>query len=245
MRTVLAPLHHDVFERSRELSRWGAALILWPEWAVRVLEEDEPAFIERGKTVARAGNVYLLMAYFVLPLKNPAQSGENKAVLINSRGGVEWHYIKTHPVPGSSDKPGDGVIPVTDTPFSRLGAAICYDMDFSAFVHQAGRAGVDIMLVPAWDWREIDPLHTHMAAFRAVENGFSMVRQTGEGLSISVDYLGRTTAAVDHFTTDDHVMIAHVSPKGHHPPLRPHQRPLCLAKHRRPPPDPGIPPCND
>jgi len=70
------------------------------------------------------------------------------------------------------------------------------------------------MLVPSWDWKEIDPLHTQMAVFRAVENGFSMVRQSGEGLSMAVDYLGRTLSTMDHFMTEDHVMISHVPKKG-------------------------------
>ncbi|MFC2165538.1 hypothetical protein ACFLT2_11155 [Acidobacteriota bacterium] len=64
-------------------------------------------------------------------------------------------------------------------------------MEFTGFINQAGKSNMDIMLVPSWDWKEIDPLHSHMAAFRAVENGFPLVRQAGEGLSLSTDYLGR------------------------------------------------------
>ena len=214
LRGVLSSTHNAIFQRNREILDSDASIMVWPEGTIRVLEEEEQKFIDQGKALADLRNVHLLMAYFVLPEKNPSRLGENKCVLINPEGQVEWQYLKIHPVPGSTDKPGDGIIPVTDTPFSRIGTAICYDMDFTGLIHQAGRKNIDIMLVPGWDWKEIDPLHTQMAVFRAVENGFSMVRQSGEGLSMAVDFLGRPLSVMDHFTTDDHLMISHVPKRG-------------------------------
>lgn len=41
-----------------------------------------------------------------------------------------------------------------------------------------------------------------------------MVRQADNGLSIVTDPFGRTLAAVDHFTTDERVMVAQVPSKG-------------------------------
>jgi len=49
-----------------------------------------------------------------------------------------------------------------------------------------------------------------MAVCRAVENGFSMVRPSLEGLSLAVDTLGRTLSALDHFRTADRVMVVDV-----------------------------------
>ena len=87
-------------------------------------------------------------------------------------------------------------------------------MDFTSLINQAGEKNIDIMLVPAWDWRAIDPLHARMAVFRAIENGFSMVRQTGNGLSIAVDYEGHTLSAMDQFTSDNNTMISQIPAKG-------------------------------
>ena len=70
------------------------------------------------------------------------------------------------------------------------------------------------MLVPADDWKAIDPLHTHVAVFQAIGNGFSMIRPTYEGLSVAVDYQGRVLAALDDFTTEEVVMIADVPTEG-------------------------------
>jgi apolipoprotein N-acyltransferase len=70
------------------------------------------------------------------------------------------------------------------------------------------------MLDPSWDWRALDPLHTDMAVARAVENGFSLVRQTPEGLSVAVDHQGRVLAAMDHFRTAERTLIADVPARG-------------------------------
>jgi apolipoprotein N-acyltransferase len=72
------------------------------------------------------------------------------------------------------------------------------------------------MLVPALDWPGIDPFHTHNATFRAIENGYSLVRQTSQGLAMTVDYQGHVLAATDYFKTDQQAMIAFVPVKGVH-----------------------------
>jgi apolipoprotein N-acyltransferase len=53
-----------------------------------------------------------------------------------------------------------------------------------------------------------------MTAFRGIENGFSIVRQTNDGLSQASDYQGNILASMDHFSTDEHVMISQVPTKG-------------------------------
>ena len=41
-----------------------------------------------------------------------------------------------------------------------------------------------------------------------------MVRQTSNGLSVATDYQGRVLSRMDHFTTEDHVMVSQVPTKG-------------------------------
>jgi apolipoprotein N-acyltransferase len=214
LRQILNITYEDVFERTREVARSGVSFVMWPEGMINVLEESEAAFIDEGRNLAQSEKIYFLMAYLVIPEKNPRVLGKNKSVFIDPEGDVEWEYLKAHPVPGSTDKAGDRILPLSKTPYGRVSSVICYDMDFTGLLHQAGKARVDIMLVPAWDWKAIDPLHAHMAVFRAIENGFSMVRQTGKGLSIAVDYLGRTQAVMDHFTSTRKIMIAEIPRKG-------------------------------
>jgi apolipoprotein N-acyltransferase len=51
-------------------------------------------------------------------------------------------------------------------------------------------------------------MHSQMATFRAIENGYSLVRPTSNGLSLAVDYEGRVVGASDFFTTNQQVVVA-------------------------------------
>jgi apolipoprotein N-acyltransferase len=66
------------------------------------------------------------------------------------------------------------------------------------------------MFLPANDWKEIDPIHTHMAVTRAIENGFSLVHPAGQGLSVATDNRGRIISSMDYYTTDEQIMYADV-----------------------------------
>jgi apolipoprotein N-acyltransferase len=87
-------------------------------------------------------------------------------------------------------------------------------MDCPDTIRQAGQAGAGIMLVASHEWPEIAPMHTYMATFGAIENGFSMVRQAPNGLSIAVDHEGNVLAASDYFATDQQVIVAYVPTQG-------------------------------
>src|SRR5262249_23678551 len=105
---------------------------------------------------------------------------------------------------------GEGILPRLDTPFGRLSAIICADADHPRLFAQTGALGADIVIDPSEDWRAIDPWHTRMASFRAVEQGVTLVRQTSYGLSAVFDARGVQLASMDHFGSDDHVLVAAV-----------------------------------
>lgn len=126
---------------------------------------------------------------------------ENKSVLIDPSGEPAFSYRKARPVPGWEAEVslrGDGRIPVLASRLGRIASAICFDLDFPALVRQAGRDQADLLLSPASDWPEIGTIHHAMAAFRAVENGVSLVRAARWGVSAIVDPLGRILAITDH-----------------------------------------------
>ena len=93
---------------------------------------------------------------------------------------------------------------------------ICFDQDFPGTLRQAGQGGADLVLGPSDDWQAIDPSHAQHATFRAIEDGFSLVREASNGLSMTVDYEGHVLAASDYFTTDDQIMVAYVPTHGVH-----------------------------
>ena len=71
-----------------------------------------------------------------------------------------------------------------------------------------------MLLVPADDWRAIDPIHAHMTVLRGIEEGAAVVRAGLRGLSIATDAYGRVIASDDYFVGTEHTMVATV-PIGH------------------------------
>ena len=98
--------------------------------------------------------------------------------------------MKHQPVPGEPAVKGTEAITSTSHFKSNIGGAICYDYDFPYLARQNANAGVDILALPSSDWRGIDPLHTRMAAFRAIEQGHSIIRSTRFGLSAAINPYG-------------------------------------------------------
>jgi apolipoprotein N-acyltransferase len=144
-------------------------------------------------------------------------SQQNRAVLIDPAGQVVWIYDKTHPTPGPESAftaPGAGIVPITDTPFGRIASVICFDMDFPRLVRQVGQAHADILIAPSLDWDTAKISHAHLATVRAVENGVSLLRPSGDGLSQAVDHQGRVLAAADTFATDKAVFLTSVPAHG-------------------------------
>jgi len=202
----------DLLERSEREARAGAGIIFWSEGASYVLKEDETALIERGGMLARQEGIYLGMA--LATLTSGQSLVENKVVLIEPSGEIAWEYLKARPSPGEPVVRGDGEILTLDTPYCKIAAAICFDMDHPNLIRQAGEARVDVMFNPANEWEEIAPLHMRIAIFRAIENGFSLVHSTSKGFSVATDYHGRVLSNTDYFTSEDPVMIAYVPTKG-------------------------------
>jgi len=203
-----------LIEDSQQAARAGANIVFWQEYAARVLHSDEQAFIERGRELARQENIYLGMVLFTMTRAYPDEFGENKVIWIAPSGEVIAEYLKSRPVPGETCIAGEGNIPVFHSPYSKIASVICYDMDFPGFVRRAGQAGADLMLVPARDWKEVNLLHSQMAVFRAIENGFSLVRSTDQGVSVACDYQGQILARLDQLTTKERFMIADIPIRG-------------------------------
>jgi apolipoprotein N-acyltransferase len=135
---------------------------------------------QRKKYLHRAADVFDLG-------KQPA---ENKVHIIDPNGEIVLTHVKYGGNDFEGSLKGDGVLQTVDTPYGKLSAVICWDADFPTVIKQAGEQNVDLLFVPANDWREVKDIHAGMATFRAVENGMSIFRQTGEGVSVVVDAYG-------------------------------------------------------
>ena len=206
----------DLLTRTARAADAGAKIVFWNETAGDVFKEDEPALIAQAQQLASRQQIYLGLALGTWQ-RGARKPLENKIVLIAPDGRIAYEYWKARPVPGGEKNLTsqlDGNIKTVLTPHGRLGSAICFDLDFPQLLAQAGRLGTDILLAPSNDWRDIDPWHTHMATFRAVEQGFNLVRQVRSGMSMAVDYQGRVLARMDDFGSPDREMTAYVPTRG-------------------------------
>ncbi len=194
-----------LLDDTRAAARAGARLVVWNEASELVLRDEEEQVARRIGAVARELGVEIVAAYIVPRTARPLLY-ENVLLWLSSDGEVVTRYLKHRPAPGEPAVRGTGPLPVRDTPLGRIGAALCYDEDDPALALEQGRAEVDLVALPSSDWRGIDPLHTQMAALRAVENGVSIVRSTRSGLSAGIDPLGRARAWQSSFETEERVL---------------------------------------
>lgn len=213
LRRAFGGVHDDLLASTVREARAGARLVLWPESAAPVMGRDEGALLSRIGDLAREERVYVDAGLTVYERGSPGV--RNETVLVGPDGRVAWTYRKARPVPILEPyEPGRGVLPAEDAPFGRLSGAICYDADFPALMRQAGQDGADIVLVGANNWEGIKKMHAESSVFRAVENGYSVVRQANRGLSVAYDYQGRTLASSDYFATNQQAMAAYVPTEG-------------------------------
>ncbi len=209
-------INDDLLERSEREARAGAKIVFWGESNAFVCKNDEARLIERSSQLARTENIYLGLGVGTWN-REAEKPLENKLILIDPQGTVLWETLKAIPIPGGESAISardDGKLKSANTPFGRLGAVICFDMDFPGLLKQAGDLETDLLLVPSNDWREIDPWHTHMARFRAIEQGFNLVRHVSLGLSVATDYQGRVLSSMDHYTASDRVLLSQVPTQG-------------------------------
>jgi apolipoprotein N-acyltransferase len=170
------------------------------------LKEDEPVVLEQARAVARDEHVYLQLALQPVLRSQQVPFAENRAVLIGPAGDVVWDYRKAFPIPFAETLEyggGPATVPFTDTPYGRLAGVICFDTDYVPYLRQVGLAQAGLLLEPANDWLAIENDHTHIAVYRAVENGFAMMRPDAKGLSLAVDALGRELARGEYYSTDE------------------------------------------
>ncbi len=192
----------------------GAKIVFGRETIISLPVDKETNFIEKAKTIAIRDSIYIGIPINVIPEENSNENPENKIIWISPTGETLFTYHKAKPTyPGEYDY-GDGIIKYFDSPYGRIGSAICFDMDFPSLISQTGRMDIDIMLVPGSDWEEISPYHTYVASMRGIENGFNMVRSTFKGFSASFNYKGQIISSNDFFKTDELILYSDVPVKG-------------------------------
>lgn len=217
-------------DATKEATLSNSKIIVFQEHSLIIPEEQEQEAISEFKRLAIENDIYICISYISMPkllegehevfmgymiLSDEEEEGRNMALLINNHGKIIAEYQKHNLVFGIGTwiLEGQGKIPVVETPYGRIGIAICKDMEYSDYMRQAGRQNADIVFAPSYEAAKSLSI-TYVQMLRSVENGFSFVRPCCSGLSIAVDYNGRVLSQMNYFTTSNAIMYADVPTKG-------------------------------
>jgi len=205
----------EIENRTKIAAADGAKIVTFQEFAMLIDEEDRDRLITKSQEIAKENNVYFAInyGYYVDEGK-----GENILLLIDDKGDILLDYAKKYLL-GIGDigetavfKKGPEIIQSVDTPYGRIGLSVCREIDMAKYQVQAGRQNVDIMISPAYEWPT--NLVINFGYMRAIENGFSLVRPTYNGISFASDFNGNVLAIMEFDENETGILYADVPTKG-------------------------------
>lgn len=200
----------ELLKRSEQAAELGAKLIYWSEGALAMLPEDEHELIAAGLTLSGRHRVYLGMAIVTLRNTQDPAFVENKIVVAFPDGKTTKVYFKNLIPPGEPSIAGDGQVPCFETEFGPVANVICFDTDFPTLMRQPAKSSARIVLAPSNDWQAAAEPHLAVSSLRAVENGYSLVRITSNGISAVVDPVGRIVHESNSLNDASPVFIVNV-----------------------------------
>ena len=211
-RSKLSSAADELFLKTELEAQAGAKIVFWSELNGAVLKQDEDLLLQRASDLAKQEEIYLIVSLLV---KTPyVDLKENKTAAFNPQGELISEYFKHGRSIGELCQKGDGILKSFDTEYGRIAPFICSDMAFLSKIQQAGRDNVDILIVPASDWKEMTLLAAKTAIVRGVENGSNIIRHTNKGMSIVSNVKGCVLAQTDYFQSDTKTLSAQVAMKG-------------------------------
>jgi apolipoprotein N-acyltransferase len=181
-------------DQTRRASSQGARVIVWPEAALGADPQVAygAAYRDVLASLAREAGAYLFVGYLV---DTPA-GHRNEVLTVAPDGAFLGTYGKDHPVVFLGETSvSRGTYPTYETPFGRVGAIICADMDFTDTSRELARRGARVIAVPSADWPAIATKHYVHAVFRALETGAAVAKAEYSRDSVLVDGSGVIVAS--------------------------------------------------
>jgi apolipoprotein N-acyltransferase len=202
---------------SIEAAQKSPGIVVWPEVPAPFSLQDADFHLRAMRIARGAGNGFLVGVIDWKPLGNGQLGASNSAALLGANGALDFIYDKIHLVPFSEYVPwrnwfffardltsliGDfqpgsqyKVGKIAGGPFS---VYICYEAIFPNEVRRFTLAGAQLFINISDDgWfggSGAPQQHVAMARVRAVENRRWLLRDTNDGMTVSVDPYGRTVA---------------------------------------------------
>lgn len=199
-------------ERAKQAAYNGSTILVYPEDAFSCTEDMVEEFMTGVQQIAKDNNINILFPLLRIPAievlneNNPiayaekleallAESGQKKVNTLNFidyNGQLINTYIKNHLVPVVEEpftEKGDGKTPVVEVDGVKYTYLICADYTSNKYAFNGGDA--DILLNPSYDWQAFQYFTSYGVQARAIECGFSVLRNPVNGNIILYDYYGR------------------------------------------------------
>ena len=188
--TATERLFHDYAVEAEKLASRGAQVVVLPEKLGLVVAPQSDGTDAIFQRIADKTNSTIVVGQVYV-----TQSAKYNQARVYAPETSVQRYDKHHMLPPfeSNLKPGT-TLTLIPKHSETWGVAICKDMDFTPLSRKYGRAGVGLMLVPAWDFALDRWWHGHIAVMRGVEDGFSVVRAAKDGYLTISDDRGRIVA---------------------------------------------------
>jgi apolipoprotein N-acyltransferase len=202
----------------QSLAAQGAQIVVLPEKIAVLVPAKVSDWQQHFSVLARQNRIWLEVGIGIDDGKSPT----NWSWLFTPQGDLVSSYEKHHMAPPERrDHYASGTeYNVYAVNGRTYGLAICKDMHFAAFGREYGLRHAAVMLVPAWDFAYLDGwLEARTTVFRGVENGYSIVRASREGLLTASDPYGRILAEMPSSELPGRALLAAVTVTGPVPTL--------------------------
>lgn len=203
----------DIELRAEEAAGNGARILTFPEDAFISMEAYADDFVNEVKTIAKDNHINILLPLLRLPagmakdmfkaanmampdymeaLPDDGHKKKNTLCFINDKGELVNTYLKNHLVPVVEEPvtvKGDGNTPMVEVDGSKIIYLICADYTSNKYAYNGREA--DIFINPSYDWKAFQYFTSYGVQARAIECGFSVLRNPVNGNIVLYDIYGR------------------------------------------------------
>tara|TARA_B110000196_G_scaffold4459_1_gene4002 strand:- start:49021 stop:50622 length:1602 start_codon:yes stop_codon:yes gene_type:complete len=202
-------------------------LVVWPEAAIPVFQDEVSDYLDSIKKEAIAADTAIIIGVPTI-LRTHLQSNKknnpryfNSALVLGQGSGI---YHKQHLVPFGEYVPFEkwlrGAIKFFDLPMSafssgpkdqrniiiknniNIGTSICYEIAYSELVRNSAKNSNILLTMSndSWFGKTIGPKqHFQIARMRAIENGKALIRATNDGVSALIEADGKVSVTIPSF----------------------------------------------
>ena len=180
-----------IAERAKLAVQNESTLLVFPEDAFACSDPSADKFIEHVKSIAEENKINIILPLLRLP-EFEGKKQKNTLNSINSKGELLNTYLKNHLVPIVEEpftEKGDGKTPVIESDGVKYTYLICADYTSNKYAYNGREA--DIFINPSYDWQAFQYFTSYGVQARAIECGFSVLRNPVNGNIILYDVYGR------------------------------------------------------